>query len=159
MPAKKVLQYKCSRCPRVWYVDEGVPEPEQKFELLVDLSIKNENGARTQKKCEVSFDCLCPSCAATVASLVDAIKRDFKKAGPVRKAKKKAEVGSAGKDEESPPTESKSSATPAPVPSSPEPRGVGVLQPSGLRVGDAGGVEAHASGKGAPASASRPTAK
>lgn len=95
MPAKKVLQYNCGRCQRVWYVDESKEksEPKQELTLTADITVTNEDGSLTPKKYEVSYECLCPGCAKTVAALLDSIKRDFAKASPVRKAKKKDEAG------------------------------------------------------------------
>lgn len=96
MPAKKVLQYKCDRCPRIWYEDENKPEVKLNLELAAEI-----DGQLTA----VKFECLCESCKKTVSALVTALKREPKKVSAERGARKKKSSQSAepaGKGEPSP---------------------------------------------------------
>lgn len=81
MGTKSVKQCSCDRCKRVWYED---PEQEKRQQTEVDLS-----ATINDDHFEVSFDCLCEGCAATVKGLLVAITRVMDKASPIRGAKKK----------------------------------------------------------------------
>lgn len=104
MPAKSVLRFDCDRCTRTWYVDaeKAAATPKE----VLNLSMELEPGSVVK----LSYECLCEGCKKTVKSLVSAIGKDFKKAAPVRGAKKKVSGGeaaaeSAGKGEVPPPTD------------------------------------------------------
>jgi hypothetical protein len=94
MPAKKVLQYECDRCPNVWYVPENAKEqPAVNIEIKMDLP-----GAAPVS---LKFSCLCEGCAKTVAHLVDSAGKVTKKVSANRKAKKKVDEAT-DKDSSSP---------------------------------------------------------
>lgn len=85
MATKTVLQHECDRCERVWYSDpakEKHAETSIKIEAIIDGDLV----------AEVSFTALCEGCKGTVRSQIEAIGKEFKKASPVRKAKKKGDA-------------------------------------------------------------------
>lgn len=88
MGTKQVSQCSCDRCKRVWYED---PEQVKRQQSEVDLT-----ASIGDEVFEVSFDCLCEGCAATVKGLLQAITRVMDKASPIRGAKKKAVASSTG---------------------------------------------------------------
>lgn len=94
MPAKRVLQYACDRCPNVWYVPE-----EAKIQPAVSVVI--ESDIPGEESVKLKFECLCDGCRKTVANLLASVGRVSKKVSANRKAKKKP--GTETADKESPP--------------------------------------------------------
>jgi hypothetical protein len=103
MPPKKVLQYKCDRCPSLWYAEENKPEPPCSIEIKADFG---DGGAVLHTK----FECLCASCRQTVHALTKQIARTLQKTSAIRVAKKKKVKD--GATDESADKDSTSSASP-----------------------------------------------
>lgn len=110
MPAKKVLQYECDRCPNVWYVPEEAKE-QPVHSVDIDVNIPNLMVAK------VKYTCLCPGCVTTIVNSLSSISKVSKKVSANRKAKKKAGAETADKELSSPaaPDTTASAAAPAVV--------------------------------------------
>jgi hypothetical protein len=98
MPKKLLVEFTCSRCPRVWY-EPYDPEGEEPKSYSFIATLKHPLGDKPSR--EVIFESLCERCAATVLNYIDHIgkvqkhkspepgaKRKPPKAAPSRKGKK-----------------------------------------------------------------------
>jgi hypothetical protein len=142
MPAKKVLQYECDRCPNVWYVPESAKE-QPAVDIKLDINIPNLMATK------VNYTCLCEGCLKTVMNLLGSVDKVSKKVSPNRKAKKKEPVvETAAKDSSS---TAAPAATPVTVVTSMKP-----VLPNVVSV-PAAGANGGAVGKQLPLASSRPT--
>jgi hypothetical protein len=99
VPGKTVVQYSCSRCPRVWYEEQA----RVVAKLIVRLT-----GSDGEEVVHADYDTLCESCEKTVRNYVKGLIRDLKKISSTKVRAKK------GGDD--PPTESEDSTSSDPSP-------------------------------------------
>jgi len=87
MPYRKVVECKCGRCPRTWYMNESEVREGQPIAAAVTASFV----APGEKPIDVHFDMLCPSCSSAVKNYILGIAKVIKGKSPERtksKAKK-----------------------------------------------------------------------
>lgn len=90
MALRKVIECKCARCPRTWYIDDKEVEEGKPVAAAVTANF----AAPDEQPIDIHFDILCPSCKSTVKNHIEGIAKVIKGKSPERKksrAKKREE--------------------------------------------------------------------